>query len=313
MAAIYRRLSKIKARSTTPEASFNLGMLMKIRFIAIAFVLLSVSAALAQDYPIRLARPLKAGDEENLSVTAKMSQSMSQAMGDAPAQEQKEEMTIQYDGVEKVEAVDANGKETQASLTVDKFTQTASGTTTDIAPKGTVIGCSIVDKKQTYEIDGKAVEPALAQALDLLMQLSTGAPTDDEIFGTKEAKKKGDSWDINTALAKAALEGSNGGMQFSDLAGKTTVDDVTGDAMKITAHLTGKAKPPLPANLTLDDSALDATFQGTYPLDTAKYQPEDSQQLKLTYSAHADIPFGGKMVVKFVMEQSVERKTTPVK
>ena len=287
---------------------------MNSKLLPFALVLLFAPALFAQDYAIRLARPLKPGDELKLSVTAKMAQTTTQAVNDGAPQERKQEVSVQFDGTEKVIAVDANGKETKVTLTADKFTQTVGGgDPTDVVPKGTVIDCAVVDAKPDFQIDGKPAEHAVSQAASMVVDLSHGQHTDDEVFGAKEHKKKGDSWDMNTDLAKADLGNSAAGAEFSDLTGKTTLDDVTGDTMKVTAHMTGKLKPPLPPALTIDDTSFEVTFTGVFPVDINKCQLEQTQALSMTFSAHADAPSGGKVIIKSTVNQSVTRKTTPVK
>lgn len=285
---------------------------MNSKFLPFALALLLAPAVFAQDYPIHLVRPLKAGDQEKISVTAKTSQSTTQSLDGAPPQEQKLEGVSQLDGTEKVIAVDANGKETNISLTVDKFTQTIGSATSEVVPGGTVIACSVADKKQVYTIDGKPVDAAVAQALDMVVDLSHGQHTDDEIFGTTDRKKKGDSWDANAAIATSDLKASGGGAEFTDIAVKTTLDDVADDALKISARITGKIKPPLPPEITVDDSTFDAKWAGTFPTDTTKYKPDELQEMVITFSAHADGPSGQKVVIKSTVDQSVTRKTTPV-
>ena len=265
---------------------------MKIKFLPLAFLLLATPALFAQDYEIRLARANKPGDQLNLSATGKLSMDSTQTLGDAAPKEQKQDITVQFEGVEKIVEVDAKGKETKITLTVDKLTQTVGSETTDVAPKGTVITCSVSGKKQNYEIDGKAADPGVAQALDVVIQLSRGEPSDDEIFGTKEHKKKGDSWDINADLAKSSLAGQTGGGEVSDLSGKTTLDDVAGDNLKVSALMKGKAKPPLPPQIIVDDSSFDAKFTGTFPIDVTKPPVEEGEEVTFAFTAHADTPKG---------------------
>lgn len=286
---------------------------MRIKNLPFAFLLLLAAPALfAQDYAIRLTRPLKPGDQIKLSVTGKQSQSTTQSIGDAAPKEQKQEIAVQLDGVEKVIEVDASGRETKMTITVDKFTLTQGGNTSDVVPKGSVITCSADGKKSVYEIDGKAADPDVAQALDMVVQLAHGDPTDDEVLGTKEHKKKGDSWDINTDLAKTSLAAQMSGAELSDLSGKTTLDDVAGDNLKISSEMKARVKPPLPPQFTVDDSTLEAKYDGTFPIDTAKPPVEESQVATLSFTAHTDSP-QGKVVVKSTVVQSQTVTTTLVK
>ena len=285
---------------------------MNMKLLPVACLLLATPALFAQDYEIRLNRALKAGDELKISVTAKMSQSTTQAVNGAAAQEQKQEITVQFDGTEKAVEVDATGRETKETLTVDKFTQTVGGATTDVAPKGTVITCSVVDNKPSFQIDGKDVDASIAMPVGMVAELSHGDPTNDDLFGAKEHKKKGDSWDMNADLAKKSFADSAGGIEISELSGKTTLDDVSGDTMKISSTITGKVKPPLPPSVTVDDASMSATLKGTYPVDVTKYIQDFFQEMTISFSAHAEGP-GGKVVIKSTVVQSETRTSTPLK
>lgn len=283
---------------------------MNPKYLPLVLVVLFAPAVFGQDYEVRIGRALKAGDALKLSVTAKQTQDQSITLNGAPQKDDKQSVSVQFDGVEKVIAVDSNGKETKITLTVDKFTQTEGDKTSDLLPKGAVVTCSIGDdKKQAYEIDGKAADDAATQALDMIVDLSRGGPTDDEALGTKEKKKKGDSWDVNADQTKKYLEGAG---DFTNITGKTTLDDVTGGNMKLSAHITATFKPPLPDTITVDSATMEANVSETCPIDTSKYESEDATSLITSFSGHADSP-NGKVVMKLTMAQTSSRTITPVK
>ncbi|HWB60694.1 MAG TPA: hypothetical protein VG733_14460 [Chthoniobacteraceae bacterium] len=286
---------------------------MKKHLIPFALVVtLLAPAVLAQDYEIHIVRPMKVGQEFKLSVTGKMTTDSSKAMGDAPAEADKEVISVQLDGVEKIVEVDEHSQETKVTVTVDKLSMTANGETKELAPKGTVITCFAQAKKTAYQIDGKDVDPDVAKALRMVVEvMSHDGPTNDEVFGTKERKKKGDSWDINADLAKNFFAGQTG-MEVNDFSGKNSLEDVSADSMKLSAEIKGKIKPPLPPQITVDDSSLEIKTSGQFPLDTTKPETEDSMSVNFSFSAHADTP-QGKLVIKVSADQSKEVTMTPLK
>ncbi len=286
----------------------------KAKYLPFALGLFLLSPSVfAQDYAIRFLRPLKPGDEYKISAAAKQTQALFVTSNDVPKRDDKKEIAVQLDGVEKVIEVDANGKETKIALTVDKFTVTTSGSAADIEPKGTVINSSVVDKKEVHEIDGKAVDHPVARALDMVISLSCGEPTNDEMFGTKERKKPRDSWDVNGDKIKAALELSAGGMEFNGFTGKTWLLDVADGSLVIGGAFTGSVKPPLPPALIIDQSSMEAAFRVTLPVDVTKYAPESAQTVSFSFTAHTDAPTGEKIVIKSSAEQSINRTMTPLK
>jgi len=288
---------------------------MKAKFLPLAFVTLLSTAAFAQDYAIKLHRPEKAGNEYKLSVTAKQSQAMDMAVNGVSQKNQKKEIEAQFDGTEKILEVDAKGKETKVTLTVEKFTVTTDGASSEALPKGAVVTASMgADKKPAYEVDGKAVDPSAAQALSLVVELSKGGPTDDELFGTTDRKKKGESWTPDPAMIQKSLTETADGAVVGDVNAKFTFDDVTGDAMTVNGHVTGSVKPPLPPSFTVDQSSMDVTLKGIFPVDVNKIPPAESDEsMTFSFTAHTDAPSGEKVVMKMTMSQSATRKVTAPK
>lgn len=286
---------------------------MKTNFLPFAFLTLLAPVVFAQDYEIRIERPHKAGDQFKVSSTTKMSQSSSQTFNDGAPQGGTREYTVQFEGVEKVLEVDAQGRETKATLTVSKFTMTEAGVSRDLADKGTIINCSVADNKPVYDIDGAKpmMGITLKQALLGVIEMGHGQPTDDELFGTKERKKKGDSWDINAGLAKTAFAQEAEGAELTEISGKTTVDDVAGDNLKISAHTKGKFKPPLPPQVIVDDATIEQVFGGTFPIDVTKLDPVETAELTISFTAHGE-GAKGKVVLQNKMVQSISHSESPV-
>ena len=286
---------------------------MNTRFLPFVLAVFAAPALFAQDYQVLIERPLKVGDQLKLSVTGKQSQSQSVTVNGTPQKNDKLEQSVEFEGVEKVLAVDANGKETKITLTVDKFAVTSDGETKEAAPKGTVITCSMgTGKEQIYEIDGKVVgaDATAGQALDMIVDLSRGGPSDDDAFGTKEKKKKGDSWDVNADQLKKYLDGMG---ELTNVAGKTTLEDVSGGSMKIGIHFTADFKPPLPEGFTMDSAGVDGKVSGAFPLDATKYETEDSSDISSTFSGHEETQNGNKIIIQATTSQSSSRTVTPVK
>lgn len=290
---------------------------MKALLLPVSLLTLLSTAAFAQDYAIKLHRPDKVGETYKISSTGKQSQAMNMTVNGTPQKNDNKSIEVQFEGTEKIVEVSASGEATKEVVTVDKLTMATGGAAaTDVLPKGTVINASVADKKQSYEVDGKPVSPEAAQALDMVVSLDkdNGATTDDDIFGTSEKKKKGDSWDINVEKAKANFQAQADGAELNEVTGKTTLVDVTGDMMSLSAQITGKPKAPLPPMFTVDQTALKATFTASLPVDVTKSAPrEESESLTMSFAAHADAPSGEKVAMKVEMSQSMTSKGTLVK
>ncbi len=146
-----------------------------------------------------------------------------------------------------------------------------------------------------------------------MIDLSQNDPTNDEVFGTKEHKKKGDSWDLNGDAVKKALESGEDKVTFSNITGKATLDDVADGVMKVSIHFTGSMKSPLPEGLTLDTATVDETIKESCPVDATKYETDDLQEATIVSTAHPTTPGKQKVVVKSTITKSMARKFGPAK
>jgi len=274
---------------------------MKTLLTSLSLSLLISSGVFAQTYKIQFDRPMKPGEKYNIVASGTQSQAMTVTSDGKTLQEQKEEFSVDYKSVEEVLEVDSLGRETKISSTIEKFTKTTGGVTKDMLPKGTVL---VSSAPNVHLVNGVAVDPDVAKALSMAVQLSKGGPGDDTIFGTREAKKIGDSWDADATAMKEDLSKTFGGA-VQDFAGKTTLVNVvksgSGDVLKIQAKVTGKVVPPLPPGFTVDASAMEVTLAGDLPVDLSLGRPMDSTAISFTFSGHADAPTGAKIVMDMKM------------
>ena len=144
---------------------------------------------------------------------------------------------------------------------------------------------------------------------------STSGVTDDDVFGTGEKKREGESWSINAALAKKDFAESYD-LRVEDLSGKVTCDGVVhradGDALKLSAVMSIKAIPPMPPNFVVDQSATEVRLDGEFPLDFTRQRPTENMTLKMTVTAHGETPDGDKIALTTHMETSKQEKRTPL-
>lgn len=103
----------------------------------------------------------------------------------------KNENTV-YELDSKLEVLEV-GKTYSLSFTINKFLKNAK----TVIEKGKVIIVTRVDNTLYYTIDGSAVnDEALIKILDNVLSVSKYESDDDQIFGTPDRKKIGDSWKV---------------------------------------------------------------------------------------------------------------------
>src|SRR5688572_8530382 len=186
-------------------------------------------------------------------------------------------------------AVDAQGRPTKESHTIVKLLEGAGKK--PMLPAGTKVIASRPGRETVFEIAGKPATDAVAKALDLAVEITSGGPTDDEIFGTTERKKVGDRWPLNEALA---LKDANeklvaSGLNVTSVKGTTTLQKVTKEGgvevLHLLGNMTATASPAAKGPFTSADTTMTITFTGAYPEDIAKSIRDESATMTMALKA----------------------------
>jgi hypothetical protein len=283
---------------------FSLGLLI---------VLVAASVA-AQDYAIKMQQPLKVGQRYQLTVVASQSSENSTTAEQRVLKNQKEELSLEMESEATVLAIDAKGRATKESHTIVKLLQ---GTAKEpLLAAGTKVIASRSGPKMGFEIAGEPAASAVAKALDLAVSITSGGPTDDEIFGTAERKKVGDRWPLNEALAlqdaNKKLVGS--GLAVAKIEGATTLQKVTkdgaGEVVHLRANLTATLAPGAQGPFTAVDATMTAVFTGAFPSDLTKSVREEGQTMTMVIKASGKPkPEGPVVQVTSTAKRSISRQS----
>jgi len=289
------------------------GLRLIVCLLALGF--LGTSVALAQDYEIKLTRPTKVGAEYHIAAVGHSLMKSTVKVDGKVVEEQSEDFLVDFESDVKALEVDKNGKPSKISLTVDKCILKQGGTEKPLLAKGAVVIASVKDDKTVFEIAGQPVDAETSEALDLVLELGRNRASDDEIFGTKERKKVGDHWAMNTELAAKDLQDVMKGstVKKEDVAGTVTLDKVvkagTTDCLQISAEMTVN-------NTTMPDTRVaqmkvQALLSGLFPIDFSKGIMEESvsMTMSITVKEKPD-PDGPEIFVESVAEQSRNVKIT---
>lgn len=155
----------------------------------------------AQEYRIRLSLPDRPGNKYAISANAFNLERMSQ--GDHVLKDT--EYRVEFEGHAEILGVDTKGQAVKIAFAVQRFVKTESGATTELLkPGATVLADDTRDEPLSLK-DGPLSEEAREAFRLIHSRHKPGDPTDDEIFGTNEPKKIGESWAINSKLASTNL------------------------------------------------------------------------------------------------------------
>ena len=263
-----------------------------------------------EEYTIQLHRPAKVGEQFRVEMTGSESNTMTRKVGDMEDSEEKK-WSAKLKGIVTVLKVNKIGSVVQMKLKVDSFTLTEGEFTEEALEKGTVIKGEDKDDKDRFELwdeESKLGVPLqdgiMVDALKLLFSLDAAGDkeTDDDVFGTKEKKKVGDSWKINAKALAESAENDKVEIDPKNVSGKITLAGVVKagghKCLEIKGQFTVKGlKPPadFPRNLRITKSEMAGRMHSKIPVDTTLPEVEN------------------KMVVTMIMEVRSRRGQVAMK
>jgi hypothetical protein len=284
----------------------------------LCLALLAALPVIAQDYEIRLHHPQRVGSKNKVSATGRDLQEMSMWSEGRALRQEKKELSVEMDAVSTVLAVGPKGKPTRLSLQIQKLTKMDAGIQKELLARDTVVTASRAAKKTSFEVNGQAVEPDVAQALELVV--SVGNPelddTDDDLFGTRERKRVGDSWDANQAAVTRLM--SDPRMTVKDITGKATlkelIKDASGQRLLVVFEVTGKTVPANPAPGASSQGGT-IVMKGTaeFPLDPSLPRVKETAEMNLTARMTGkQNPNGPEVERRMTLKRSTTANITPV-
>lgn len=291
------------------------------RVLIFGIALLAGSPVFAQDYEIRLTRPDKVGEKSEVIISGEMSEQMTMTSQGKILQEKKSSLSATFQGTTTVLKVDDLQRATELKLLVSKCHKKMDGNAAEeeVLAKGTQIVVRRRDSDMEFLIDGKVVSKDIAKVLGLFFSLPRSQVTDDDIFGTKERKKVGDSWAVNSKLA--AKDGASAGIKVDaeNITGSTKIEEVVVVSGKKCLRLSGKMElsnvaPPLPAGMAVEKSNMSVSFSGVFPVDTSIGRL--SQKMTMTMALVAKgkpTPDAPETTVSVKMTKSMHMKLRPLK
>ena len=259
---------------------------MRLILLAIA----TTTAASAQNYAIHMSAPVPAG--QRFSVSSIGSTLKRNSSGDRVLKEV--DYQVQFQGRAAILDVDGKGRPVKIAFTVEKLTKTERGTTIDLLKPGSVVVADGSLEQPIYLKDG-TMDESVREAFRLVY--STHKPddvTDDEVFGTKQAKRIGDRWPIDLALASENLKDSGVVIPVEHLSGTVSLIAKNKIGVVDCLDLRGELRADeftmkqLPPGVTADRAGMQAVFRGCFPVESSQLSHKEgfdmTMQIRLTSS-----------------------------
>ena len=246
-------------------------MMRRLAVFVSALAVLACGRAHGQNYEIRLNRPSAVGNVYEFSAAASSLEQATVAVPGRAPRGTSSSITAKLRGTVTVLDVDALKRESRIRLMVTECLASLDGAAEkELLAKG----AEVIARRRETLVDGKEAPPEIAKVLELFISFPGTQVTDDDVFGTKERRKVGDSWSMDTAVAAQDLAARGIIVAPKDLRGSTKVETlivVEGTpCLRLTAGMeaSGIVPPAMPfARVTLEKSAMTAGFSGDFPVD----------------------------------------------
>lgn len=265
--------------------------MVKRIFAAAAFFFLAVSVfAQEATYEIKLHRPSEVGGKHRLEVHGKREESQVTRTEAQTIGERKRAVSVELVSEVTVLEVNSVGKSRRESHKIVKFTKTEGDTTRSLLDAGTEVVATASGIRADFTVDGAPASAEVAEALRLVVSCAEDETTDDDVFGTKEAVKVGQSWPVNSAVIARELTNNIGvAIAPEDVSGQMTLKGISEHSgvkcFDISGEATMKVTPPLPAGLTVEKSEVIVRLSGVFPLDMRMQRVESTLEMNAETTA----------------------------
>ncbi len=261
-----------------------------VRLGCLVIALLAVTCAAAEDYQIKFHRPPKVGDRYLVTATGATETTTTPIIAGQKQPPDVTGFTAEVEAVEEVLTVGETGDATKLRLTINKCIIESKDGHEETIPAGTVITGTLHGGETLFEIKDGKLSATASEVFALLFDLDEGESTTDEVFGTKERKKPGDSWPINVDAGARDLIHDGIEVSPADISGSVSLLDVREykgqKCLELMARCrVGRLKPAwddLPAGLEVAEAALIIQFSGLFPEEVPLELVKTSMTLEMT-------------------------------
>src|SRR5262245_49629610 len=293
------------------------------RAALVLLTLLASAAALpaADDYVVRFTRPSKVGDRVRLDAKGTTREQERITVGDQ-AQTDDKDLSVHLVAEATILAIDSRADATRIEYLIESCQKTSAGKTEDVLAAGRrVVAESDAQGNTVFTVDGDPALEDIAKALGVVIAAHTpGAPQDDEIFGTTERRKVGDTWSINTPTMSMFLSKSGLKVAPENLRGTVSLDGVRTvggiKALALTAHLSAdRMALDLPDFVQIEKSSMTGEYSALLPADpeVGNFLP-NKIKMNVAFKAKGQKPdTGSPVAIEETMEMSVENSFQPLK
>lgn len=204
--------------------------------------------AAAARYPVKFCSPYKPGQRFSVKVRSNLATSNVVKIAGTVANSTSESGNVVFEGVETVLQVDAHGRKIAKEVIVKKCVRTSGGNSEVVIPENGKLTVTRTKEGVDFKLNGERVSDDLRKTLqDVTPDITTETEDEDEVYGAKEPKAVGDSWEPNLDLVlKQANDVGFDICKREDVSGKVTLTGIEklpggGEALALKAAVEAKA------------------------------------------------------------------------
>jgi len=237
-------------------------------------------------YRIVIERPTRVGAKYKRSVTVTDSRRETLVDGKTKLKNVDHRIQIKLVVEEEVLAVDALARWQKIKLTVETFSAAGAKGDEPVVPPGTVMTIErpATGNDATVTSSSGPLSKDARRALDLAIPSGAKSVSDDDIFGTKQPRAAGASWDIAREVAARDLATRGVRTSTAQIAGDTRIltarEDRGVPCLEMTARMSVKISgvDTMPAGSTIEQGEVTAEMTGIMPVDIRKMSHRSSSR-----------------------------------
>lgn len=284
----------------------------------VATVLFYVAAVSADDtsYQIVLDRPTRVGATYDIVSTGHNVERVVITNGKTILENKTTEVRVAIEASATVLAIDEHSRPAKVKLKLVSLTIATGNDETNPFPPGTELIAEADGGAKRFAVDGKAVTETIGKALSLVHAVGSTDETNDDVLGTKETKKVGDSWPVNAAFAAKSFHDSGIDANPDDVNGESKLVGVARidgiDCLRLTSTLKmGSLEMQLPPGFKMEEGELVVNYEAAFPIDTSLGKLEESLDGKTSMRAvQAVTGKGNRLEITASSERSTHAKFT---
>jgi len=275
-------------------------------------------------YEVKLARPVKVGMKYHITTDGALVRETTITRGAVTAKQPDDGFGVHLEGTVEVLALDQIGEEAKVSVVVDKCTRITSEGESELVAKGKTLIAEGKGKDTKFSLkDGGALNKEATDALELTISLDTNDTlTDDDLLGTKEKKKVGESWPVTAANVAKDSERVGVIVKPEDVEGSFRVDGVEKkegvECLKMSGNLKVKnlvtkadenEDDRLPEGFVVTGGSMEAKYAGLFPVDTSIGSlAESASTTFVTHIKGKGGPDNGVVTIESRVQRAVDMK-----